>query len=297
MRPNTPHAVFTTDHSIARGGHFYSTSNLQDSFYAIVHCFMAGQVITNTEHCETRCLLLRMMQYFFKCFVMGALEPDGEFKTFCVSKTLTWFCLEYSPGHMPDLLKSESLVDVLTLCNLCCLVNVLDFRTYSFQHLGSNEYPSPRELDQRERWDYNALTIVDREYFTFVRGLARIFIIWVGCHYEIISSQSEEAVVNFERDFAGAYLEKQAVAILNYKRAADKEGLTGAPHCTYKALEKQMDLLFGNEPSSLGDWAKVKVQYKSNTTLAFGDRTFSVRKKDMAGKFGGMLLSLSLIFL
>jgi len=61
----------------------------------------------------------------------------------------------------------------------------------------------------------------------------------VGCHYEIISSQSEEAVVNFERDFAGAYFIKQAVVILNYKRAADEEGLSGAPHCTYEALEKQ----------------------------------------------------------
>ncbi len=90
---------------------------------------------------------------------------------------------------------------------------------------------------------------------------------------------------------------KQAAAILNYKRAADEEGLSGTPHCTYEALEKQMDLLFRNEPSSLGDWAEVKVRYKSNTTLAFGDQTFSVWKKDMVGKFGGMLLSLSLIFL
>ena len=62
-------------------------------------------------------------------------------------------------------------------------------------------------------------------------------------------------------------------------------------------LGEARDLLFRNEPSSLGDWAEVKVWYKSNTMLAFGDWTFSVQKKDMVGKFGGMLLSLSLIIL
>ncbi len=76
MRPNTPHAVFTTEHSIVFGGHFYSTSNIQDSFYGIVHCFMANRLITNTEHGKTRGLLLRMMQYFYKCFVLGA-DTDG----------------------------------------------------------------------------------------------------------------------------------------------------------------------------------------------------------------------------
>ena len=77
MRPNTPHAVFTTDHCITYGGHYYSTSNLQDTFYAIVHCLMANNLITNTHHFPSRQLLLRMMQYFHKCFVVG-VEEDGD---------------------------------------------------------------------------------------------------------------------------------------------------------------------------------------------------------------------------
>ena len=50
---------------------------------------------------------------------------------------------EYNPGHLPDLLDLESMIDVLTLCNFCILANVLDFRTYSFNALKESDSPSP----------------------------------------------------------------------------------------------------------------------------------------------------------
>jgi hypothetical protein len=78
MRPNTPHAVFTTEHCISKGGHFYSTTNLQDTFYGIVHCLMGNNLLTNTHHLPSRHLLMRMMQYFYKSFVTGIPE-DGEY--------------------------------------------------------------------------------------------------------------------------------------------------------------------------------------------------------------------------
>jgi hypothetical protein len=77
MKPNTPHAVFTTENCIAFGGHYYATSNLQDTFHGIVHCFMGNDLLTNTDHALSRQLLMRMMQYFYKCFVTGVQE-DGE---------------------------------------------------------------------------------------------------------------------------------------------------------------------------------------------------------------------------
>jgi len=72
MKPNTPHAVFTVEHSIVLGGHFYSFSNLQETVNAIIHCFAIDNIVTNTEHPETRVLLFRMMQYLYKFFVQGA---------------------------------------------------------------------------------------------------------------------------------------------------------------------------------------------------------------------------------
>jgi hypothetical protein len=77
MKPNTPHAVFTTESAIAIGGHFYSFRNLQNTISGIIHCFAADNLITNTEHPETRVLLFRMMQYVYKFFVDGA-DPRSE---------------------------------------------------------------------------------------------------------------------------------------------------------------------------------------------------------------------------
>jgi hypothetical protein len=59
------------------GGHFYLTSNLQDTFYSIVHCFMGNLLLTNMAHQPIRKLLIRMMQYFYKCFIKG-MDDDEQ---------------------------------------------------------------------------------------------------------------------------------------------------------------------------------------------------------------------------
>lgn len=76
MRPNTPHAVFTAENAICYGSHYYSTSNLQDTLFSIIHCFVANRLITNTDHAPSRRLLQRMMTYFFEVLV---LESPGMF--------------------------------------------------------------------------------------------------------------------------------------------------------------------------------------------------------------------------
>lgn len=77
MKPNTPHAVFTTEHTIAVGGHFYSFGNIQQTVCGLVHAFVMDNLITNTEHSETRVLLFRMLQYLYKFYVEGA-DPESE---------------------------------------------------------------------------------------------------------------------------------------------------------------------------------------------------------------------------
>ncbi len=289
MKPNTLHAVFTTEHSIALGGHFYSTSNIQDSFFAIVHCFMGNFLVTNVEHCRTRILLLRMMQYFYKCLVSG-VNPEGRLSVVLPGHQSDHFLAEYSNGHIPNMLENDSLIDALTLCNFCILANVLDFRTYSFPTLDDHEAPSPREYDQRAKWDYNALSVVDREHFTYTRGLARNFISWIGCNYDVTYGQATEPVVDFERHFAGRYLHQQCCAILNYKEKATGEGLSGLRFCKASDVERQMDLLFGEEQwACYGDWAQTKLDASMHGSLAFGDRAFTIKRKEKPLQFKGRL--------
>ena len=72
MKANTPHAVFTTKHCIAIGGHFFLFSNMQQTIFGLVHAFVMDTLVTNTEHLRTRVLLFRMLQYVYKFYVQGA---------------------------------------------------------------------------------------------------------------------------------------------------------------------------------------------------------------------------------
>ena len=161
---------------------------------------------------------------------------------------------EYTPGHLPDLLDMESLVDVLTLCNFCILANVLDFCTYDFHNLKSSDNPSPRDLDQRNRWDWNALSWVDREYYVYIYGLALNLIRWISCNYDATSLQSQHPIQSFERYFCGKYLMDQACAILSYKHKAQDEGILTLPYCKFSDVEHQIDYVFHNHGSLSGDW-------------------------------------------
>jgi hypothetical protein len=76
MRPNTPHAVFTPDHAICHGGHFYCTSTLLQTLFGIVHAFIGGLVLTNTEHLPSRKLLRRMAQFFYDGLVLGNVSSE-----------------------------------------------------------------------------------------------------------------------------------------------------------------------------------------------------------------------------
>lgn len=78
MKPNTPHAVFTTEHSIAVGGRFLSFSTLQETLFGIIRGLCIDNFVTNTEHPRTRVLLFRMLQYLYKFYVDDA-DPISEY--------------------------------------------------------------------------------------------------------------------------------------------------------------------------------------------------------------------------
>ena len=143
--------------------------------------------------------------------------------------------------------------------------------------------PSPREEDQRTLWDYNAVTIIDREYFTHVRGIAHNLITWIGCNYDVTIAG---AIVDFDRDVAGQYLIEQCCTILNYKEKAVEKDLRGPRFCTVADVERQLDLLFAQGMSRFGNWSERKLEVKTHVSLAFG-MSVDVRKKKLPLEFKG----------
>ena len=299
MRPNTPHAVFTTEHSIVLGGHFYSFTNLQDTVSGIIHCFCVDNMVTNTEHPPTRVLLLRMMQCLYKFFVQGA-DPQSEIISNNLY-TLLDVCLENQAKHLPDLTNILSLVDVLALCNYCILANVLDCNTYSFPNVPYGQKASARHLRLRVQYDYNALSPAQRQYFSYVRGLAVILISWITSHYEITSTVESDLPaepVDFQVAVAGSFLIKQALAILNYKRRAETQDVSGVPNCRAVDVQRQLELLFSDNPTfSVQGIIDLNDDLSAHDSFAFGNYTWRVRKRDNPLPFEGIPLSFCLRWL
>jgi len=242
MKANAPHAVFTTEHCIAVGGHFFSFSNMQQTMFGLVHAFVMDTLVTNTEHPRTRVLLFRMLQYLYKFYVQGA-NPKSKWLLVDVpsSTFMTYTSQENAASHLPALTDMDSFLNIFTLCNYCILANVLDPRTYNFADLHYGHAASATHLSQREEHDYNALSPDDRRYFSYVRGLAVNLIHWVNCHYIFEGGGPNDAITT-----ARTYLHHQIRAILHYKMMAEKENVQGVPNCTAADLRRQITLLFAD---------------------------------------------------
>jgi hypothetical protein len=78
MRPNTPHVVFTAEHSVCMGGHFYATSTLRDTCYGMMHSFVAGSLITNAHHTQHAFMLLSRLLAFFELHFLNTSASTND---------------------------------------------------------------------------------------------------------------------------------------------------------------------------------------------------------------------------
>lgn len=79
MRPNTPHIVFTAEHSICLGGFYYGTSTLRDSCYGMMHSFASGGIATNSQHVKEAFQLLARMVRFYHEYMTHSNGALGGF--------------------------------------------------------------------------------------------------------------------------------------------------------------------------------------------------------------------------
>ncbi|TFK17417.1 hypothetical protein FA15DRAFT_568602, partial [Coprinopsis marcescibilis] len=65
MPPNTPHAVFTVENSICKGGFFYSYRSMDRTFAGMVNSTFINSSVTNTDHPVSRTLIRRMVHHLY----------------------------------------------------------------------------------------------------------------------------------------------------------------------------------------------------------------------------------------
>ena len=64
MQSNTHHIIFTLEHVICIGGHFYTTSTLQNMLYDLEQHFFLGHLVTTAEYITSHLLLCRFAHFF-----------------------------------------------------------------------------------------------------------------------------------------------------------------------------------------------------------------------------------------
>jgi len=74
------------------------------------------------------------------------------------------------------------------------------------------------------------------------------------------------------------FLTNQACAILNYKCRAEAQDIPGVPNCTAADVQRQLELLFYDNPNNIND-----IDFDSDLSLyetfTFGDCSWRVRKR------------------
>ncbi|KAF9521643.1 hypothetical protein CPB83DRAFT_778366 [Crepidotus variabilis] len=249
MRPNTPHFVFGPHDTICHGFHFYCASTMQATLCGLIHTFVLSTFITNISHPPTRHILRRLLVFFF----------DGLFKD-------PYDDEDMEIQHLPNIATLDGVLDLLSLCNLVILGNVLDYRTYSAPNQAEKKEITPLQALNMEGFDQNDIPWDERVSACYARGIAITVLRAIQQHCLIVNGEGYEQSLLPTRMLA-----RQIKGLFLYKKQAVLLELEGVPHCTVSLLETQLQNILAWAPD-IAD-----VYHEEVESLHFGPTTgFSV---------------------
>lgn len=210
MRPNTPHLVMTPESSICYGGHFYTCSTIRETCYGLLHTFVASSLITNTHHtAASRDILRRLLTYFWTVIRTDYITPNATNKM-----------ADKYRGRVPDVFTFSGLIDLLSLCIIVELGNVLHYKTYT--KLG---------LDPSER-----------SKMIEGRAVARQIISWLNSTLQAYPLNNPTTFLPISDYVYRPYLVSQIKALCRYKEQAWSAGAEGNVPFSLEDLKEQIDL-------------------------------------------------------
>ncbi|KAF8953374.1 hypothetical protein BDZ97DRAFT_1679585 [Flammula alnicola] len=113
MRVTQPHAVYGPKPTICYSSHFCLTHLMEATSQGLLHAFIINEFITNTSHCSSCHLLCHIVDFYY----LGLIEK-------IIPLSDPSYC------HLLQVNTFQDLINLLFLCNLVILANVLDFCTY-----------------------------------------------------------------------------------------------------------------------------------------------------------------------
>ena len=233
-----PHTVITIKHSICYGGHFFVMSCMTDTLIGMMHAFMANSYITNTHHMKSR-LLHHMVIFVYLGLVDQVLEDDGMcFDGKPLPNMLSTFCLDPEVEHLPNPAEMDSLMDLILLCIIGVLINVLDFRTYT--HHAAREEMSKFKREQLAKFDCNGLSSSEQQACQYICGLALRMLQWINNHYCVMDAEAK-TIHGFTFKCLFTFVQALRTYIME---AEQQEDISSTPNCTLEFFDNQIESLF-----------------------------------------------------
>ncbi|KAF8888923.1 hypothetical protein CPB84DRAFT_1628449, partial [Gymnopilus junonius] len=223
MRPNTPHAVVTLEHSVTLGSHYFAMSTMQDTWAGLLHTFVLEKLITNTAHNAFLHVIRQMIIFVHNGLTKDTIEEEDKAR-----------------AHLPHLQDMQSVTDLLTLCNLGILQHVFDFDTYTHATNSPTDVMTPKQKDELWKYDFNAVPPLHRRAAMHARALALDIIGWFNATYELRGKVNGENITVRPISIAAQFLGVQCSGLLYYKNVALEKGHEGVANCTLEMLRRQI---------------------------------------------------------
>lgn len=129
-------------------------------------------------------------------------------------------------------------MNLLSLCVLVILGNVLDFRTYTASISQQSQPLTTAEIWLMTQYDINGIPTNERLAICYCRGVALHLFEWVRqC---CIVRGPDGSVVE---DLPLRFLVQIGAALIQYKRKAEENNLEGVTHCSLALLTAQINNL------------------------------------------------------
>ncbi|KAH6915898.1 hypothetical protein BKA70DRAFT_1418816 [Coprinopsis sp. MPI-PUGE-AT-0042] len=219
IRPFTPYAIISVDDSITHNSSFIAASTIRSSCFGYMYSLISSSSRNNPSHQACRMLLRRMVHYLHLVYLGGRfLEGYGVFQQ------------PPELAHVPDLFTFDGVVDLLSICNLFEMANVLSYEAYMPQNLP--EY--------------------DRTHFIQTRKLCREMVHWAGSRLLFVSEAGHD--MDLHR-IQMRYLAIQSKALVKLRYRLDS--LLPQSHIRGEALELALEMCFKGNDSYMKGQADV----------------------------------------
>ena len=164
--------------------------------------------------------------------------------------------------HLPNLEGIDGIMNLLSLCVLAILGNVLDFRSYS-----PASYIQDRPLTKTDKWmitefDINAIPTNERLAICYTRGAALHLCKWIrAC---CVIHGPGDCVVD---DLPSRFLVQIGKALIHYKRRAEGQNLQGVTHCSLALLTSQINNVMESKDEIRKAWMNQGVNSSDSLVL------------------------------